>query len=161
MSLASEPSQRVFSDNRFGEAVEQEIALPEPPKTEQQTIADVAKLVKVSDGPIVYRLKVGVEDWIFRLYWQDQLSDAHWMSVNYPDDTLTNVFLNMAHPFFSPYLNTPGSLELLQKFVIALALAERMARKVHRDNLVAPDEFRNYMNKVLRRAAELEAENDN
>jgi hypothetical protein len=158
MQFASEPTQQVLSDSRFGQAVEQEITLPEPPKTEQQAMADEAKLVTVSDGPIVYRIPVGAEEWVFRLHWQDQLSDAHWMSVSYPDDTMTNIFLNMAHPFFAPYLHTVGFLELLQKFVISLALAERMARRIHTDGLIAPDDFRNFMNRVLRYASELEAE---
>lgn len=157
MQMASETTQHVLADTRFGQAVEQELTLPEPPKTEQQAQADVAKLETVSDGPIIYRMVVGAEEWIFRLHWQDQLSDAHWMSVSYPEDTLTDIFLNMAHPFFARYMNTASFLEILQKFVIALALAERMARKVHADGLVAPDDFRNFMNRVLRYASELEA----
>ena len=87
MQLASESTQQVISDTRFGQVVEQEITLPEPPKTEQQEKADVDKLSIVSEGPITYQMKVRGEEWIFHLYWQDQLSDAHWMSVNYPDDT--------------------------------------------------------------------------
>jgi hypothetical protein len=160
MQLASESTQQVISDVRFGQVVEQEITLPEPPKTEQQEKADVDKLSIISEGPIIYQMKVRGEEWIFHLYWQDQLSDAHWMSVNYPDDTLTNIFLNMAHPFFLPYLNIKGSLELIQKFVISLALAERMARKIHGESLVAPDDFRNFMNKVLRYASEIEENHD-
>ena len=65
--------------------------------------------------------------------------------------------MNMAHPFFLPYLNIKGSLELIQKFVISLALAERMARKIYGESLVAPDDFRNFMNKVLRYSSEIEA----
>ena len=52
-----------------------------------------------------------------------------------------------------------GFLELIQKFVVALALAERMARKVNGNNLVAPDDFRNFMNRVLRRVSEIEEKN--
>lgn len=161
MQLASEATQQALSDIRFGQAIEQEIALPEPPKTLEQANADIEKLVSVSVGPIIYSIPVGAEQWVFRLHWQDQLSDAHWMSVSYPQDTVTDIFLNMAHPFFTPYLTRNGFLELIQKFVVALALAERMARKINNNDLVSPDEFRNFMNRVLRRVSEIEVQDGN
>ena len=158
MELASERTQQILSDSRFGAAVAQEVALPEPEKTTEQESADAAKLRSVSEGPITYRIGVGADEWVFRLHWQDQLSDAHWMSVSYPEDLVTDIFLNMAHPFFTPYLESRGFLELLQKFVVAMALAERMARQVSRNGLVAPSDFRNFMNRVLRYSSGLEAE---
>ena len=159
MELATESTRQVFSDERFGAAVAQEVTLPEPPKTVEQEKSDATKLRSVSDGPVIYLLPVGSEEWVFRLHWQDQISDAHWMSVSYPEDTVTDIFLNMAHPFFARYLADRGFLELLQKFVLALALAERMARQTSRDGLVSPGDFRNFMNRVLRYASEIEAEN--
>jgi Histidine kinase-, DNA gyrase B-, and HSP90-like ATPase len=156
MQLVVEPTQRILSDHRFGHAVEQEISLPWPPKSADEALKDAKKLAKVSEGPIVFRIRVGPETWEFHLHWQDQLSDAHWMSVSYPKDNLINIFLNMAHPFFAHYVNTPGFLDFTHKFVIALALAERMARKVHGDQLISPDDFRNYMNRVLRTVEDLE-----
>ena len=82
------------------------------------------------------------------------------MEVSYPQDDQIDIFLNMAHPFFAPHLGDSGILELLQKFVLSLALAERMARQTSQDGLVAPGDFRNYMNRVLRRASELEEDRD-
>lgn len=158
MELASDLTRQVFSDQRFGNAVAEEIRFPDPPKTEEQEKADAEKLQAISDGPVQYRLDVGTEVWTFRLHWQDRLSDAHWMQVSYPQDNEIDVFLNMAHPFFAPYLDDTGFLELLQRFVLALALAERMARQTARDGLVSPSDFRMYMNKVLRRASEIEAD---
>lgn len=158
MELASERMQKVLEDERFGIAVTQEVTLPDPPKTEEQEQADAVKLHEVSDGPILYRLTVGGEAWVFRLHWQDQLSDAHWMSVSYPQDDEIDIFLNMAHPFFAPHLENRGFLELLQKFVISMALAERMAREVSGNERVEPGDFRNYMNRVLRHVSEIEAE---
>jgi len=78
------------------------------------------------------------------------------MQVSYPQENVIDIFLNMAHPFFLPYLDNHGFLELLQKFVMALALAEKMAREIARDGLVTPAEYRMYMNTVLRRAAGIE-----
>jgi hypothetical protein len=115
----------------------------------------------VSDGPICYKLNLTGDQWEFRLHWQDQLSDAHWMSVSYPKDNITDIFLNIAHPFFARYINIKGFLELIQKFVVALALAERMARIKNGEGFVAPDDFRNFMNRVLRRVSEIEEKNGN
>jgi hypothetical protein len=159
MLLVSEDTQQVFSDTRFAKAIEEEITIPEPLKTEAETKKDTEKLTAVSEGPISYHLNLTGEKWEFRLHWQDQLSDAHWMSVSYPQDNITDIFLNIAHPFFAKYVNMRGFLGLIQKFVVALALAERMARKLNGNGLVAPDDFRNFMNKVLRRVSELEEKN--
>ena len=45
-----------------------------------------------------------------------------------------------------------------QIVVVALALAERMARQVSKGGLVAPSDFRNFMNRVLLYASEFEGE---
>jgi len=158
MELASERTRQMFADERFSTAITQEVLLPEPPKTQEEERSDAEKLHAVSEGPITYRLNVGGETWVFRLHWQDQLSDAHWMNVTYPQDNEIHIFLNMNHPAFAPYLDQRGFLELLQKFVLALALAERLARQITGDGFVSPGDFRNYMNRVLRYASEIEAE---
>jgi hypothetical protein len=148
----------VFSDPRFGSASAEELSLPEPPKTPDQESQDAAKLRSISAAPLVYRLDVGADVWQFRLLWQDSLSDAHWMQVSYPQDNQIDVFLNMAHPFFAPYLSDRGVLDVIQRFVMSLALAERIARQIHGDGLVSPGDFRALMNRVLRRASDIEAE---
>jgi hypothetical protein len=158
MEMATEGTRQLFSDQRFGAAVSEAISLPEPTKSSEVEAKDVRKLLAVSSGPVQYRLQVGTKVWLFRLHWQDQLSEAHWMQVSYPQDDVIDIFLNMAHPFFVPYLDNHGFLELLQKFVMALALAEKMARETARTGLVSPADFRMYMNSVLRRAAALEAD---
>ena len=158
MEVASEPLRKVFGDRRFGNAIDEEIRLPDPPKPMELVRADTEKVRAVSSGPVQYRLDTGTEIWLFRLHWQDQLSDAHWMQISATHENEIDVFLNMAHPFFVPYLNNLGFLELLQKVVLALALAERMARQTSANGLISPTDFRMYMNKVLRRAGEIEAE---
>lgn len=158
MEMASEPTRQLLSDKRFGAAVAEEIKFPEPPKTLAQESKDVKILQNLSSGPVKYHLLVGDDTWVFRLYWQEKLSEAHWMQVSYPQDSLIDIFLNMAHPFFAPYLENKGFLDLLQKVVISLALAEKMARETARNGLVSPGDFRMYMNSVLRRAAQIEAD---
>jgi hypothetical protein len=156
LELASEKAKEIFLDERFGKALSEEIEFPEPPRTIEEEQADTAKLRTVSVGPVQYELDVGTNVWLFRLHWQDQLSDAHWMQVSYPQDNVIDVFLNMAHPFIAPYLDKKDLLELLQKFVLSLALAEKMARQTSKNGLIEPGDIRTYMNKVLRRAAEIE-----
>lgn len=158
MKQASDETKRAIEDPRFGAAIEEDVSLPTPAKTPAQETADVAKLKGVSQGPIAYRILLTDSTWEFRLSWQEQLSDAHWMTVSYPQEDVTDVFLNMAHPFFEKYLDDQRCLALLQKFVIALALAERMARKISKNGLVSPADFRNFMNRVLRYASEIEGE---
>ena len=159
MNLASESTRQILSDSRFGAAGAQELVLPQPPKTQEQETADASRLRSVSEGPVTYRLMVGGDEWVLRLHWQDQITDAHWMSISCPQDTVTDIFLNMAHPFFSPYLNERCFLELIQKMVVAMALAERMAQKISNNELITPSDFRNFMNRVLRYASQLEPEN--
>src|SRR5690606_25662516 len=108
--------------------------------------ADIQKLRDASDGPVQYQLDVGSGIWTFRLHWQEQLSDAHWMEVGYPQDNEVDIYLNMAHPFFAAHLGDKGFLELLQRFVMSLAVAEHMARQTARDGLISPSDFRMYMN---------------
>ena len=131
----------------------------DPPKTEEAERADTEMIRAASNGPVSYHLDVGAEVWLFRLHWQDQLSDAHWMQMSAARENEIDVFLNMAHPFFAPYLSDKDLLELLQKFVLALALAERMARETSTNGLINPSDIRMHMNKVLRRASEIEANN--
>ncbi len=99
VELASEKTREVFANRHFGTAIAEEITFPDPPKTSEQEVSDVAKLKELSVGPVTYRLEVGPDIWIFRLHWQDQLSDAHWMQVDYPQDHEIDIYLNIAHPF--------------------------------------------------------------
>ena len=80
-----------------------------------------------------------------------------WRWRRQSDDQI-EIFLNAAHPFFVSYLDSRDSLELLQKFVLSLALAERMADKTSSNGKISPSDFRMYMNKVLRQAGEIEEE---
>jgi Histidine kinase-, DNA gyrase B-, and HSP90-like ATPase len=158
MEMASESTRKVFSDPRFGEAIADEIRLPEPRKSVLQELRDSQKLKLVSDGPVPYRLKVGEEEWHFRLHWQEQVSDTNWMSVTFPQENEIEIFLNMAHPFIAEYRANQGFLEILQKFVLALALAEKIARKTARNGLISPEDLRTYMNRVLKWASKIEVE---
>ena len=159
LELASEAVERLFADSRFASAIERELSLPEPPKTDEQIEHDVEILQQVSVGPVHCRLKLGADTWVFKIHWQDRLTDAPWMEVQYPQDHEIHVFLNMAHPFIAKYVDNPVVREFLQKFVSVLALAEKMARQASRSSHVAPEDIRMYINRVFRLASELEVHN--
>lgn len=156
MQEISESTREIISSEGFGSMVSGEVQLPDPAPTPEQSESDSEKLREASKGPVTYTLSVGASEWMFRLHWQDQISEAHWMQLSYPQDNEVDIFLNMAHPFFAPYLEQRGMVELLQKLVVSLALAEHMARNSSSDGRIMPEDFRNYMNKVLRRASSIE-----
>ncbi len=155
MVFSSEPIKKLFSDKKFEEAIIEEMEFPTTQKPISVQVEDTKKLESVSDTPIEFNLFLGSSNLTFRLYWQDQLSDANWMSVDYPQENLINIYLNMANSFFSEFLENGANLQVLHKFVIALALAEKLARNSAINGLVSPGEIRTKMNSVLRKASEL------
>lgn len=158
MDTAATPTRRLFASVEFGQSIAEEATAPG--STASATAGSTEPLPvdvpAVSSGPISYTLNLGIATWRFRLHWQDQYSDAHWMQVSFPSDTDADIYLNTAHPFFAAYLGQTGIIEMLQKLVVALALAEQMARRTAPDGRIWPADLRNLMNRVLRRVAELE-----
>jgi hypothetical protein len=161
MQEASERTREVFASEGLGRLVNEETQRADPSPGPLLVKEDTQKLKAISNGPITHTLRVGTALWTFRLHWQDQLSEAHWMQVSYPQDNEVDIFLNTAHPFFAPYLDQRGTVELLQKLVMSLALAEQMARRTSPDGRIMPADFRNFMNKVLRRTSEIERTSEN
>jgi hypothetical protein len=156
MQTASLATREVIESPAFSANISSEVSMPTPAPTTKQLAEDMKKIKAVSDGPISFKLKVGKEEWVFKLFWQGQLTDAHWMSVEYPADTEIHIYLNSNHPFFEPYMGDLRMIELLQRFVLALALAEKMARQATSDERIHADDFRNNMNRVLRYASRIE-----
>ena len=155
MEHSSEPIKKMFTEKKFEEAIKEEIEIPTPQRTADQIGMDARKLGEESEGPIVFTLNFGSTSWTFRLHWQNMIYDAPWMTVDYPQDNEVNIYLNMTNSFFAEFLDNGASLQVLQKFVIALALAEKLAWSVAADGLVSPGEVRTKMNSILRKASEL------
>lgn len=156
MQLAAEPTQHLLEAPEFVHAIIEDLTLPEPAKTLSQETLDTLKLRHISSGPIIYTLNSQGLSWTFQLHWQDSISDSNWMSLSLPDEHTIDIFLNTGHPFFAAYLDRKEFLELIQRLVISLALAEKMARRVHPDGRVDVSDFRMYMNRVLRHVGDLE-----
>ncbi|UNC91284.1 ATP-binding protein [Candidatus Contubernalis alkaliaceticus] len=169
-------TKKIFENKQFTEQVEQEIQgflceksyeeeedfeglnskhnskenLPDAFNTpEEQEEYDLIR--QVSEGPFEYRLQLEGHDWVFKLYWQD-VTDANWMSLRFQSENEIEIFLNINHPFFAGHINSTAELELLQRFLMAMALAEKLSRlsTVHNDGFVDPADFRLFMNKILR-----------
>lgn len=160
MQEAAKKTKQIFENKEFTGSISNELSLPTIPSSTQKKAEDLAKIEKLSEGPIVFHLKLPREEWIFKLFWQNQLSDAHWMSVEYPQENEIHIYLNSGHPFFDPFIRDIATLELIQKFVMAMALAEKMARSVSATDQVEASDFRNYMNLVLRYAGQIRGENN-
>lgn len=158
MQEAAERTRHLFESEKFAKSLGAELSLPTLPVSETKKADDLAKVEQVSEGPIEFHLKLPRNEWNFKLFWQTQLSDAHWMSVEYPQEDEIHIYLNSSHPFFDPFLTDINMLELIQKFVMALALAEKMARMASSTNQVEASDFRDYMNLVLRYAGQIQGE---
>lgn len=155
MQAAGVETTRVFENKEFTKAIGAEISLPTPPPTANEVKEDIRQLRAMSEGPLNFTLPTVKGTWQFKLFWQSQNSDAHWMQVEYPSDTEIHIFLNSSHPFFEPYLKDYHMIELLQKFVLSLALAEKLSRNESADSKVDAADFRMHMNLVLRYAGKI------
>lgn len=150
MKEAVEEIKKTFENEELSALVSTELELPTYPQDNDTKETDLKKIQKMSEGPIEIKLQLQNNLWIFKLFWQNQLSDANWMSVEFPQENEIHIFLNADHPFFDPYIKNVEMVSLIQKFVMSLALAEKMARSISSNNQVEASDFRNYMNWVLR-----------
>lgn len=158
MEEAAKETRKVFESKELTASVGTELSLPSHPQEPEKKAADLERIAKASEGPIVIQMQLQNNPWIFKLFWQNQLSDANWMSVEFPQENEIHIFLNADHPFFDPYLKNVEMVSLIQKFVMSLALAEKMARSISSNNQVEASDFRNYMNWVLRYIGKLKRE---
>ncbi len=155
MQEAATEVRKIFENKDFLKAIRAELAVPTPLPSGKREAADLKKIKAESDGPITFTLQQPKGNLVFKIYWQGAISDASWMSVEYPSESEILVYLNSKHPFFEKYLGNSEMLELIQKFILALALAEKIARMTSSDGKIDPGDFRNYMNRVLRIASEI------
>lgn len=165
METVSKETKKILQDGEFSKWVQEEInkgkrseSIFEPKENYYKTenvedgiIIDDDDLLYKSTGPVEYTLNLDKTTWTFRLYWLNNVTESFWMSVEYPKEDEINIYLNLSHPFFSNYVNDQGILELLQKFVISIGLAEKMARMSsnNSDNYIDPADLRTLMNKIL------------
>ena len=160
MQEAYRETSKVFQSKELLSFISTELAFPSQPVPPEKMVADQKQIKAVSEGPITITMELQAKVWLFRLFWQNQLSQAPWMSLEFPQENEIHIFLNSNHPFFEPYLDNIEMVALIQKLVISLALAEKMARTVSSNNKIDAADFRNYMNWVLRYAGKLSSGNN-
>lgn len=115
------------------------------------------KKFSIEKGPIKYTFKLSRETWDLNIYWNDMEDSRYWMSLDYPEENVINIHMDLAHPFFSEYVNDSGILELIQRLVISMALAEKMAvnTSTYIDKSIQPHDLRIYMNDILNKFTEI------
>lgn len=155
MEEAAKDTKKIFESKELSTSVGTELTMPSHPQEPEKKAADLDLIEKASEGPIVIQMQLQHNLWVFKLFWQNQLSDANWMSVEFPQENEIHIFLNANHPFFDPYLKNIEMISLIQRFVMSLALAEKMARSISSNNQIEASDFRNYMNWVLRYVGKL------
>ena len=155
----SNVTQSTFSDYGFGKSYFAQ-ASPVLKKSGNDLPSCSANISDDSSKSIRFTLSIDGACWNFNVSWQSQFSDANWMQISYAEDNEIKICLNSNHPFFKPYLEKADMLEILHKFVLSLALAEKMARLTSTNGLIDPADIRTHMNKVLRRTAEIEVKKD-
>ena len=94
-----------------------------------------------------YELPVGKDKRKVKVIWSDAGS-AYWFEY---DSNANEIKINIAHPFFKPYCSTHEFRNVLNKFVIALVMAERLAE----DSSTKPgyaftDDINSFINDLLR-----------
>ncbi len=167
----SKKTKEILEKESFGDWVSNEVGEKEKTndyieenKKIDETLNDPKRsesvILEENDGPVTYSLQHNNIKWIFTLYWKTEQTDAYWLSLDYQEEDITNMYLNLSHPFLANYINDDGILEMMLKFSISLAMAEKMAiiSSTNKHKLIEPSDMRVYMNKVLRKISALQME---
>jgi hypothetical protein len=149
MSSALQPTKSIIASPEFGKDLAIELTVPIPLRSERDVREDLKKISAVSRGPQIMHIQMRDVQWTIEIRWQDKISSAPWMELEFPQDNKINIFLNSAHPFFHEYLGDSRVLELITKLIVALALSEKVSRQLHGNQMIHPDYFRMHMNNVL------------
>lgn len=135
---------------------------PAPTRSESNDTA-----VQLKQGHIEYSIDLDQGQWLLVLNWREDQPDEYWMSLTFPRPArdaeprgaqVVEITLNMTHPFIAPYLHSQASLDVLQRLVFGLALAETLVRSQAGNGRVDPGVIRLKMNDVLKYAALAERE---
>jgi hypothetical protein len=158
MEKASKDAKEVFQDDHFSKWIAKEIENKKKTQVNNDKSTKVnnteekaQKKEELENGPILYELNIEKKRWLFKLFWLNEHTQPYWMSLDQESETEIKIFLNVAHPFFAEYINDDGILELIQKLVITISLAEKMAiLSTTNENLfIEASDIRTFMNKIL------------
>lgn len=102
------------------------------------------------ESTVEYTVPISFSQEKFKVTWSDA-GGAYWYSF---DKDKNEIKINMAHPFFKPFSSSEDFRNVLNKFVIAIYLAEKRALSTSQDDGYAyVDDINNEINEILKKLA--------
>lgn len=98
-----------------------------------------------------YRLAISGKPLTIRMTWTDAGTGYWFVCANIPEGV--EIKINIGHPFFKPYAADKSFRDILNRFVLALYLAENDAAQKMNDDTILPDDLNNSLNKILEKIA--------
>lgn len=125
---------------------------------------DILEENKIDDKKVVDITPIPIDGYNFIVKWSDENELAPWLTIKEHHDEYGNqtkdidIIINVCHKFFVPYINKPEFLTLINKFAIAMIVAEKRAKSISTDNSlkIDPESIRTQMNKCLSEIANKE-----
>lgn len=127
--------------------------------TEPLKNVEKGELASEEISSIENRYQFSVDDYIINVKWDDRDEFGPWLSLGNNDSNSSefDIIINIRHKFFTPYLNDPEFVKLINQFAIALILAEKQSRKSTADQnqKIDPWAIRSNMNNLLTKLANI------
>lgn len=105
-----------------------------------------------AEGPAELRVRTAAGDVVARLYVRDADPRLEWLDLSFARDNEVDVVLNARHPFVASCCADERGTAIVTRFALALALAERQARRLGGES-VRPDDLRTFLDTFLKHAA--------
>lgn len=134
---------------------EEEKPVDSSPKTEEEkefedafvNVEDAVEKV-YKESAATYTVPLGIENETINVTWSNA-GGAYWYSF---DKENNEIKINIAHPFFQPFSSSAEFRDVLNKFVIAIYLAEKRAESTsEQDGYAFVDDINNEINNILKK----------
>lgn len=141
--------------NKLKDGIKDEPSLSETPKTEEENeyekafvnVEDAAEKV-YEESATSYTIPFGISEETINVTWSNA-GGAYWYSFNKEKNEIK---INIAHPFFQPFCSSPEFRDVLNKFVIAIYLAEKRAESTTQEEGYAyVEDINNEINNILKK----------
>ena len=116
------------------------------PENKEEVIIPEKDFSKINN---IFEFKI--ENYVINVKWDDSSEIGQWLSLDNETENSFDIIINIRHKFFTPYQNQPEFLNVINKFAIALILAEKKAKSTTTDSrqLIQSFVIRSNMNKLL------------
>lgn len=100
------------------------------------------------ESAATYKIPLGINEEIVNVTWSNA-GGAYWYSFNKDNNEIK---INIAHPFFQPFCSSAEFRDVLNKFVIAIYLAEKRAESTTQEEGYAyVEDINNEINNILKK----------